>query len=106
MSNYKINKTEPEWKSQLTEDQFRILRKKGTESPYSGDLNNNFEKILDNQSKLVSVLKSSSKALNDWQTANTNNFVYWSNLQTNGGQVNYSIETENLIPGSSRAQKK
>ena len=36
---------------------------------------------------------------------NTNNFVYWSNLQTNGGQVNYSIETENLIPGSSRAQK-
>ena len=38
-------------------------------------LNNNFEKILDNQSKLVSVLKSSSKALNDWQTANTNNFV-------------------------------
>ena len=35
----------------------------------------------------------------------TNNFVYWSNLQTNGGQVNYSIETENLIPGSSRAQK-
>lgn len=43
MSNYKINKTESEWKSQLTEDQFRILRKKGTESPYSGDLNNNFE---------------------------------------------------------------
>ena len=36
---------------------------------------------------------------------NTNNFTYWSNLQTNGGQVNYSIETENLIPGSSRAQK-
>jgi peptide-methionine (R)-S-oxide reductase len=43
MSDYKIKKTEPEWKSQLTEDQFRILRKKGTESPYSGDLNNNFE---------------------------------------------------------------
>ena len=38
-------------------------------------LNNNFERILDNQSKLVSVLKSSSKALNDWQTASTNSFV-------------------------------
>ena len=27
----------------------------------------------------------------------TNTFSFWSNLQTNGGQVNYSIETENLI---------
>ena len=35
----------------------------------------------------------------------TYNFSYWTNLQTNGGQVNYSIETENLIPGSSKAQK-
>jgi hypothetical protein len=26
-------------------------------------------------------------------------------LQTNGGQVNYSIETENLITGSTQAQK-
>lgn len=35
----------------------------------------------------------------------TSNFSYWTNLQTNGGQANYSIETENLIPGSSKAQK-
>lgn len=37
--------------------------------------------------------------------AQTNTFSFWSNLQTNGGQVNYSIETENLIPGSTKAQK-
>ncbi len=37
--------------------------------------------------------------------AQTNTFSFWSNLQTNGGQVNYSIETENLIAGSTKAQK-
>ena len=37
--------------------------------------------------------------------AQTNTFSFWSNLQTNGGQVNYSIETENLILGSTKAQK-
>ena len=35
----------------------------------------------------------------------TNNFDFWSNFQTNGGQANYSIESEDLIPGSSKAQK-
>ena len=37
--------------------------------------------------------------------AQTNTFSFWSNLQTNGGLVNYSIETENLIAGSTKAQK-
>ncbi len=35
----------------------------------------------------------------------TNTFSFWSNFQTNGGQANYSIETENLITGSTKAQK-
>jgi O-glycosyl hydrolase len=35
----------------------------------------------------------------------TNTFTYWSNIQINGGQANYSIETENLISGSTKAQK-
>jgi len=35
----------------------------------------------------------------------TNSFTYWSNIQINGGQANYSIETENLISGSTKAQK-
>ncbi len=43
-------------------------------------------------------------ALEDIEST-TNNFTHWSNLQTNGGQANYSISTQNLIPGSSKAQK-
>ena len=35
----------------------------------------------------------------------TNSFSSWSNFQTNGGQANYSIDTENLITGSTKAQK-
>ena len=35
----------------------------------------------------------------------TGNFNYWSNIQIEGGQAVYSISTENLIPGSSKAQK-
>ena len=34
----RIEKTESEWKTQLTKEQFRITRKKGTEAPHSGDL--------------------------------------------------------------------
>ena len=43
LNRYKINKTEDEWKSQLSKEQFYILREKGTELPYSGDLNKKFE---------------------------------------------------------------
>lgn len=39
MSNYKVNKTEAEWKAQLTEEQYRILREKGTERPHTGTYN-------------------------------------------------------------------
>ena len=31
----KIQKTEEEWKKLLTTEQYRVLREKGTESPYS-----------------------------------------------------------------------
>ena len=34
-----------------------------------------------------------------------NSFSYWSNNQIQGGQANYSIETQNLINGSIKAQK-
>ncbi|KAA3618324.1 MAG: peptide-methionine (R)-S-oxide reductase [Calditrichaeota bacterium] len=33
----KIKKTEEEWRESLTEEQYRILREKGTERPFSGD---------------------------------------------------------------------
>lgn len=32
----KINKSEEEWRKQLTEEEYRILRNKGTEMPYTG----------------------------------------------------------------------
>lgn len=40
---YKINKTESEWKEELTAEEYRILREKGTEMPYSGEYNSHYE---------------------------------------------------------------
>ncbi len=40
----KLVKTEEEWKKELTPEQFRILRKKGTERPFSSALNENKKK--------------------------------------------------------------
>lgn len=37
----KIEKTDEEWREELTEEQFRIMREKGTEKPWSGELNEN-----------------------------------------------------------------
>ena len=36
---FEIVKTEAEWKQSLTPEQFRVLRKHGTERPYSSALN-------------------------------------------------------------------
>ncbi len=43
MKKYNVEKTEAEWKEQLSEDQYRILREKGTESPHTGKFNLHFE---------------------------------------------------------------
>ena len=39
-----VNKTDEEWKKELTEEQYHILRQKGTERAFSGKLWDNHEK--------------------------------------------------------------
>ncbi len=39
MSKYPVHKTEAEWKELLTEEQYRVLRQKGTERPFTGQYN-------------------------------------------------------------------
>ena len=48
MNENKVNKSEAEWKKVLNDEQFRILRKKGTEMPFSGPLNTHFEEGIYN----------------------------------------------------------
>ena len=42
--NFAVVKTEAEWKKQLTAEQYTVLRKAGTESPYTGKYWDNHEK--------------------------------------------------------------
>lgn len=44
MKEYKINKTDAEWKEQLGPEKYKILRQKGTEFPHTGEYNLHFEK--------------------------------------------------------------
>lgn len=41
---YKVSKTESEWKKELTDMQFFVLRQAGTERPFSSELNKKYEK--------------------------------------------------------------
>lgn len=42
--DYKIQKSEEEWKAQLGLEKYKILRQKGTEFPHTGQYNIHFEK--------------------------------------------------------------
>jgi peptide-methionine (R)-S-oxide reductase len=41
---FEVTKTEAEWKEQLTDKQYYVLRKAGTERPFSSPLNKNYKK--------------------------------------------------------------
>lgn len=43
MKNYKVEKSDEEWKKELSPEQYRILRKKGTEAPHTGKYNLHFD---------------------------------------------------------------
>ncbi len=40
---FKINKTNAEWKSELTADQYRVMRQEGTERAFSSPLDKNYK---------------------------------------------------------------
>jgi len=41
--HYKMTTEHKDWKKELTEDEYRVMREKGTEAPFSGEFNSHLE---------------------------------------------------------------
>ena len=63
---FKVKKSEKEWKEQLSPQEFDILRNKGTERPYTGAYNMHFEKgIYECKGCGQALFKSDNKFVSD-----------------------------------------
>lgn len=79
MSN-KVNKTDEEWRKELTEEQYHVLREKGTERPFTGKYYKNTDKGMYVCAACGSELFSSTEKYNAgcgwpsfWGPANNKN---------------------------------
>jgi peptide-methionine (R)-S-oxide reductase len=43
MEQFEVNKTEEQWRNELTEEQYYVLRQKGTERPFTGKFEEHYE---------------------------------------------------------------
>lgn len=85
-NQYEIVKSEQEWKAELTSEEFEVLRNKGTERAFTGDL-------LDKKAKGTYVCAACSNALFDSDTKFESG-TGWPSFYTAIGDTNVVEETD------------
>ena len=91
MNENKVNKSEAEWKKVLSDEQFRILRKKGTEMPFSGPLNTHFEEGIYNCAACMAPLFKSDTKFNSgtgWPS-------FWDAIK---GSIETKVDFKLIVP--------
>ena len=62
--DYKVTKTDKEWKEVLNDEEYKILREKGTEYPHTGEYNLHFEEGVYNCKGCKTPLFNSDQKFN------------------------------------------